>query len=909
MTSHTCEVGEEVVERPWLAEAVQRAAAPAAVRAALERLEEAHPGLSDRLEGNRGLRRAVVAVVAASRSMLLTLVTDPAAIDQLDDLEVPVPDGAPEPGGATSLPAWYRRSLVRIAARDLLGLDELPAVTTHIADLATEVLRAAAAHAGPDALELVIVGMGKLGGRELNYASDVDIMFVAPDGMPSSSADRAARAVVAAAGQCFRVDVDLRPEGRDGAMTRTVASYRAYWDRWAEPWEFQALLKARPVAGPAPLAATWLDAATARLWERPLPADELRSLRAMKARTEADVVRRGLAGRELKRGPGGIRDIEFAVQLLQLVHGRVDPHLRCAGTLDALAELGGAGYVAPDDATELERCYCFLRTVEHRLQLADGHQTHTVPADPVEREHLARVLGYRSDATTAALGRFDADLSQCRSTVRRIHERLYFRPLLEAFAGAPGSLAPDAAADRLAAFGFGDAERARQAVQELTKGLTRSSRLMDQLLPILLGWLADSPDPDRGLLGLRILTSGSQRSAALSQTFRESPLAAARLCTILGTSPMLVDLLQHNPDLIPLLGDDDALDPDPAARQAGSGSLAALVEDPTRRSHALRRAKDRELAKIAMRDVVGLAGVDGTATDLTDLARTTVTAALASLAPTLPFAVIALGRLGGGELSYASDLDVVFVHGGTTRADAAAAEDLASALLRLLRGSGPTTRLYDIDLGLRPEGRDGALSRSIEGFTSYFERWAEVWERQAMVRATPIAGDASLCARFAEVADAFVWEQPFTASHAREVRRVKARVERERLPAGDDPEFHLKLGRGALADVEFCVQLLQLEHRVRATGTMDALAHLGEAGVLDPMETATLARAYRTCERLRNRQYLILGTGADAIPRAPEDLGRLARSLDATPSELREAYRRDTRRARLVVEHRFYGRS
>ena len=893
---------------PWLADAVRRSAAPADVASALDRLDDAHPGLSERLEEDRGLRQAVVAIAAASRPLLATLVTDALAIEALHDLDRPLPTPAPTSGDPGALRRWYRRALVRIAARDLLGLDDLHAVSAALADLAADALAAAVEVAGTDATELVVVGMGKLGGRELNYASDVDLMFVAPDGMAPSAADRAARQVVATAGQCFRVDVDLRPEGRDGALTRTVGSYRAYWDRWAEPWEFQALLKARPLAGPDHLAATWSDAAAARLWERPLPADELRALRANKARAEADIARRGLAGRELKRGAGGIRDIEFAVQLLQLVHGRADPGLRHVGTLAALSELGEAGYVASDDAESLRGCYCFLRTVEHRLQLADGHQTHVVPAQPLDREHLARVLGHRSNPSATALEQLDDELLTCRSTVRSIHERLYFRPLLEAFAGAPGGLAPGATADRLAAFGFSTPSRTLQAVRELTRGLTRTSRLMDQLLPLLLGWLADSPDPDKGLLGLRVLASGTQRSAELVQTFRESPVAAARLCTILGTSPLVTDQLLHNPDLIPLLADDDALDPEPSWHRPESGTTVTSHVEPALRGATQRRNKDRALARIAMRDIVGLAGVDATAADLTDLARTTVADALDALEPRLPFAVVALGRFGGGELSYASDLDVVFVHGGTTVEDAVAADELATRLLRSLRGSGPTTHLYDVDLGLRPEGRDGALARSIDGYASYFARWAEVWERQAMLRALPVAGDADLCARFQAVAENFVWGQPFTTVHAKEVRRVKARVERERLPARDDPEFHLKLGRGALADVEFCVQLLQLTRGVAATGTMEALARLDQAGVLDPVDTAILAGAYRTCEQLRNRLYLILGTGADSIPRAPEDLRRLARSLGTSPVELRERYRRDTRRARAVVERLFYGR-
>ncbi|MDP8988362.1 MAG: bifunctional glutamine-synthetase adenylyltransferase/deadenyltransferase, partial [Actinomycetota bacterium] len=533
---------------------------------------------------------------------------------------------------------------------------------------------------------------------------------------------------------------------------------------------------------------------------------------------------------------------------------------------------------------------------------------HVVPSDDADRELLARVLGFRGTAGATALAGFDRELARRRASVRSIHQRLYFRPLLEAFAGVEGGLSPEAAETRLAAFGFRDADRTRQAVRELTRGLTRSSRLMHQLLPLLLGWLSDSPDPDRGLLGLRTLASGSQRSTEVVRAFRESPEAARRLCTVLGTSRLLGQILHHNPDLIPAVGDDDALAVRTAPElleQAGS-TLAWRGADA--RAAGLRRFKDRQLLRIGVRDVIGQADVEATAASLTALAEATLQAAVTALHPGLPFAVVAMGRFGGAELSYASDLDVLFVYEGDGSADVAEAERLATTLLRELKGTTPAARIYLLDADLRPEGRQGPLARSLEGFRTYFDRWAQVWERQAMLRARPVAGDADVGRRLLDALAPFVWERPVGAEEVREIRRSKARVERERIPAGEDPQFHLKLGRGSLSDVEFCAQLLQLQHRVPSPGTMRSLSRLVEVGALDAGDGAVLREAYRFCERTRNRLYL-LDAGGDALPQAPEDLARLARSLDTTPVELRQEYRRVTRRSRAVVERVFYGRS
>ncbi|HEX2701408.1 MAG TPA: bifunctional [glutamine synthetase] adenylyltransferase/[glutamine synthetase]-adenylyl-L-tyrosine phosphorylase [Acidimicrobiales bacterium] len=884
-------VAERAVDR-----AVERSAAPAAVAIALDSLAGSRPGLRDRLEDDPELLHALVAVTGASRFLTRLLSSDPGALGVLTDLDRPV-----AVVGATveDLSAEKQRELLRIAARDLAGLDVLEAVGMNLARLADDVLVAAVRLAGTDASGLGVVGMGKLGGRELNYASDVDVLFVG---------EGEARRLMDVARTCFRVDADLRPEGRSGPLVRSVASYEAYWDRWASTWEFQALLKARAVAGRPDVGAAFLAAASARVWRRPFGADELHEVRAMKARTEELLAKRGLLDREVKRGRGGIRDIEFAVQLLQLVHGRHDTALRSPTTLTALRDLADADYVGTEDAAALADAYRFLRTVEHRLQLVEGQQVHAVPAAAEARAHLARVMGQRDDAVGTALTRFDTELRRHQATVRSIHERLFFRPLLEAFTGV-SPMPPEAVQARLAAFGFTDAQRTRQALAELTRGITRSSRLMQQMLALLLGWLSESPDPDLGLLGLRTLATGQHRGAQLVASFRESPEAARRLCLLLGTSPLLRSGFEHHPELIPALGSDAAMAAadraDLSQRARSSLAWRGGAGERRRGLHRLRRA---EFTRIAARDVIGLAGLEATSSSLTVLAEAVLEAALDTVEPSVPMAVVAMGRFGGAELSYGSDLDVLIVYAGSTAEDFAAAEQAAGELLRFVNGTTPAERIFAVDAGLRPEGRDGPLARSLEGYRTYHRRWAQTWERQALLRARVVAGDPDVGSRFMELVGDVLWGAPITDDQVREIRRMKARIERERIPPGDDPQFHLKLGRGSLSDVEWTAQLLQLSSGVAASGTMEALRRLTATGAIASGDAAVLAEAYRFCEQVRNRWFLVKGAPGDALPAQADQLARLARSCGTSAATLREDYRRVTRRARAVVERLFYGR-
>jgi glutamate-ammonia-ligase adenylyltransferase len=881
---------------------IDRSAAPAFVRTAIDRLVTADGELHERLEKDDDLARALIAVLAASRSLTRFVEQHPVdAVQTLSALDVRAPR---VDATVDELVMWKSCELLRIAARDLTGVDDLDTTGRLLARLASGVLDSACNLA--QARQLAVIGMGKLGGSELNYASDVDVMFVI-DGR-RDDLERGARDVMEIASRCFRIDANLRPEGRDGPLVRSLDSYEAYWDRWAEPWEFQALVKARPVGGDQRLGARWHDAAQRWLWNRPFSADDLRALRQMKQRSEQEVARSGALDREIKRGPGGIRDIEFTAQLLQLVHGHSDSDLRSPNTMRTLDELATAGYVDRDDASELCRAYKFFRDVEHRLQLVDEQQVHALPTSPEALDRLARVLGYRDTRQADASEQLTAELRRQRTAVRAIHERIYFRPLLEAFAETPSGLTPEAAVERLEAFGFTDAMRTQAAVRELTRGLNRTTRLMQQMLPLFLDWLSTAPDPDLGLLVLRNLLSDPARRALLIDAFRDSPEAARRLCCLVGTSRLLGEILQRNPDLVGRLPDADRL----LTRDRGDlvesarNALSWRSDDDVRAG--LRRWKNRHLFGIAARDVLGLADVDVVGENLTALAEATIEAALAEIEPQVPFAVVAMGRFGGGENSYASDLDVLFVYEGDGVRSVEEADRVAKQLARFVGGTTPADRIYPVDADLRPEGKQGPMARSFDGFVSYWHNYAETWERQAMIRARTVAGDFELGDRLLDALEPEVWGDGLTTDELLAIRRMKARVEGERIPAGEDPKFHLKLGRGSLSDVEFTAQMLQLQYGVRATGTVAALRALSATGVLAEEDADTLTESYRFCERVRNRWYLVNSGPSDSLPTQPEPLTWLARSLDTTPGRLRDDYRRVTRRARRVVERVFYGR-
>ncbi|MCW3844250.1 bifunctional [glutamine synthetase] adenylyltransferase/[glutamine synthetase]-adenylyl-L-tyrosine phosphorylase [Micromonospora yasonensis] len=918
------------------------------------------------LHDDPGLRRRLVAVLGASSALGDHLVANP---DQWRVLAT-APDGlAPPADGRLDLAAAarmtaatgpipvlrqaYRLALLRIAAADLTGGRGLEQTMAALSGLADATLAAAYRIAVDELPEgtarprLAVVAMGKCGGDELNYVSDVDVIFVAAEDDDLGAATLVATRLIHICGLvAWPVDAALRPEGNRGPLVRTLASHLAYYRRWARTWEFQALLKARPAAGDLDLARKWIDQLAPLVWtaaERPEAVEDVRAMR----RKIIDNIPPKELEREIKRGPGGLRDIEFAVQLLQLVHGRGDESLRVPGTIPALRALVAGGYVGRADGEALLRGYRFLRGVEHRLQLQGLRRTHTVPTEPAALRWLAAALDYQATPGRSAVEEFRAEWVTHAAEVRRLHAKLLYRPLLEAVARVPAEglrLTPEAARHRLEILGFADPAGALRHLQALTGGVSRTAAIQRTLLPVLLSEFADAPEPDRGLLNYRQVSDKLGSTPWYLRLLRDSGPVARRLARVLSSSRYAADLLAREPEALRLLAEDSELTPRPReVLGEGFAAAAARHDDPVEATRAVRALRRRELVRLACADVLTRAGalapltprsaepgaervptlvdVSAVGTALADVTDATLAAALRTARaaqpapPGLRFAVIGMGRLGGYESNYLSDADVLFVYdpppGADEGAASAAAHAIAEELRRLLSAPAPDPPL-GVDADLRPEGRQGPLVRSLAAYAQYYARWSKVWEAQALLRARFVCGDADLGAAFEAMADPVRYPADgLTREQVVEIRRIKARVETERLPRGADPATHTKLGRGGLADVEWAVQLLQLRHggrrpELRGTRTLDALAAARDAGLVDPEDAAEMAAGWTLAAQVRNALMLVRGRAGDQLPRHGVELAGVVRLLGRDdPGEFLDEYLRTARRSRTAMERVF----
>jgi [glutamine synthetase] adenylyltransferase / [glutamine synthetase]-adenylyl-L-tyrosine phosphorylase len=856
------------------------------------------------------------------------------------------------PEAIAALRTAYRRELVAIAGRDLAGDLDLRQVTEALADLAGHTLQAglAVAAAGlPDRAEpcrLAIIAMGKAGGRELNYVSDVDVVFVAAPGAADGADvddERALATATTLAADTMRichavaweVDAGLRPEGKDGPLVRTLASHQTYYRRWASTWEFQALLKARPVAGDSALGERYQQAMAPLVWTAAERPDFVADVQAMRRRVIANLPT-AVAEREIKLGRGGLRDVEFAVQLLQLVHGRGDEALRVSATLPALDALRDGGYVGRDDALSLIDAYRFLRQTEHRLQLRRLRRTHVVPDDPAVLSWLGRAMGYRPDARGDARAVWEAEWALHAREVRRLHEKLFYRPLLQAVARVPADglrLTPTEAGRRLAALGFADPAAALRHIESLTAGLSRRAALQKALLPVLLSEFADAPDPDRGLLAYRRVSDELGSTPWYLRLLRDEGAVASRLAHLLGTSRYVARMLGRAPEALQMLADDGELAPrDPADTLAAMADSAGRQDDPPAAIAVVRGLRRQELLRTAFADLLGRLDVAEVCRAISATTEATldvglqiaIRAAAADLRLSeLPirFAIIAMGRLGGAEVSYGSDADVLFVYEPRTpdtpdETAARVAQDVAGRLRALLASPSSNDPPLGVDADLRPEGRNGPLARSLASYASYYARWSSPWEAQALLRARFAAGDTELGDRFIAMVDPVRYPVGGVApADLVEIRRLKGRVDSERLPRGADPATHTKLGRGGLADIEWTVQLLQLSHGhqvagLRTTRTLDALRAADEAGLLTRTQAGLLAEAWRLATRIRNALMLVRDKAEDQVPHQGIALSAVGRALGYPPGhdpgQVVDDYRRVARRARRVVEDVFY---
>ncbi|MFK4850527.1 bifunctional [glutamine synthetase] adenylyltransferase/[glutamine synthetase]-adenylyl-L-tyrosine phosphorylase [Microbacterium sp. ZW T6_19] len=843
----------------------------------------------------------------------------------------------------------YRRELAGIAAFDLShasAVDIVGDVAAALADIAGAALEASLAVARTQvrgafgdeeiaATQLAIIGMGKAGARELNYVSDVDVIFVG--GTSDEEVVSEARAIdvatrlaretmrglsgIEAEPPLWEVDAALRPEGKQGALVRSLASHLAYYDRWAKSWEFQALLKARPLAGDAALGAAYIEAVQPKVWSSAARENFVDSVQRMRERV-MEHIDPDDAPYQLKLGAGGLRDIEFTVQLLQLVHGLTDPTIRTRGTLESIDALVEGGYIGRVEAATFADDYRVLRLMEHRLQLRELSRTHLMPRTPAGLRVLARSTAL-AESGEAVWQRWES----VRREVREIHIRLFYRPLLSAVAALPEderTLSTAQAHDRLAAIGFRDPTGALRHIGALTTGLSRKATIQRHLMPIMVRWFADGSDPDYALIAFRRISERLGDTPWFLRMLRDSSGAAESLTRLLSSSRYVGELMEWIPESVAWLDSTELLRPrSRAAIDEEARAIQTRHDTVVGALRAVRALRRRELLRTAMGAVLDVLTIEEVATSLTEITDATIQAALRAVyrevVPpedgALDFAVIGMGRFGGAELGFGSDADILFVY-DANGVDPERAQKLSMQIVAGLREHLADNRVpLDLDADLRPEGRSGPVARSIEAYAEYYRRWSLSWEAQALLRARGVAGSAKLTSRFMALADSIRYPEAVDLQGTREIKRIKARVEGERLPQGADPRRHLKLGPGTLSDVEWLVQLLQLQHAhrvpaLRTTSTIAALDAAVEADLVPSASADLLRDAWRLSSRLRSAITLFTGQTSDVLPTEPRQLDAIGILLgypERSATVLEDDYLGVTRRARKAFEALFYG--
>ncbi len=822
---------------------------------------------------------------------------------------------------------FKHQQMIRIAARDLARLANATEITQEISSVAdvclSAVLRLSLAQAESKLgrpyhrnvgeewtpTEFAVLGLGKLGGEELNYSSDVDLMFVyseegfafreappknAPTERALSSHQYYKRVVQTFVGELtrttpdgmlHRIDLRLRPEGDAGPLVRSVASYENYYAQWGQTWERMMLIKARCTAGDESLAAEFLETVQPFRYPRSLNEGVLREIAAMKDRTENEIVKSGEINRNVKLGRGGIREIEFVAQTLQLLHAGRVPFLQGRQTLPTLQKLVQYNFLEPVEAAKLEKAYLFFRDVEHRVQMESNLQTHTIPSEEKARERLARLMGFKSAAG------FEKARSTHSSDVRAVYERL-LKPAIpkkksatdfpRAFpsvgrdAGPPASGLETEWKDFLARHAFQDVERSFRLLHEFVNGpgyvhvSPRTVELAFELLPRLFD-LCPNPsrgrtpsrqsvlsDPDRVVARLDSFISAYGARTMLFEMWAANPKLFELLIWLFDRSEFLAERAIRTPDLIEHLMLSGRL-----RRRKNTQETLAELRHGSRDADQklwLRKYYQTELMRIGLREIVGLADLEQHEEELSALAEACLQYALEVVMrkrrqKSPPVVIVGLGKLGGRELNYGSDLDITFVAPNNAR-DLPRLQQVAVELIDLLTASTELGSAFQIDARLRPDGEKGLLVNTLKAYDDYYRHRGQLWELQALSRARAVAGDMKLGEAFEKLVAALTdFKSGVGGANAvgpnwkREIPKMRLRIEKERTPKGQDT-LAIKTGAGGLIDAEFIAQALCLEHAWREPNTLRALQRAGRERVLAERDAQSLIENYRALRRV-----------------------------------------------------------
>jgi glutamate-ammonia-ligase adenylyltransferase len=865
----------------------------------------------------------------------------------------------------SALRRFKSKEILRIGLQDLVGRQSLVGITEELSNLADVVVETSyqfcraelmRRHGPPQISDemgrirecpFVILGMGKLGGKELNFSSDIDLIFVyeeegdtagiaGPEGVITGRLSHQeffrklgellvkGLSEVSPDGHLYRVDLRLRPEGRSGAIASSLRSCEFYYESWGQTWERQALIKARPIAGSLDLGETFLKMMAPFVYRQSLDLTSLDEIRAMKDRINLAVSQDARARRNVKLGYGGIREVEFLVQGIQLLHGGRNPWVRETNTLRALHRLAGQGLLGDVDYEALVRAYTFFRRLEHRLQIIHDRQTHSLPDDPQEVASLGRRMGYHPpehpDEGAALLVDYERHTTSVRSLydsflrgTRTEMDEVGPQPPDEITLFFTSDLPLDEVRSRLRPVGFEDVERALRNFQSMRDGQSfvritpEVRRALGQMAPPLLTALGEVPDPDLALTTFERFIAGVAARTTFLSLLAATPGLVSLLVRLFGTSEFLSATLLRQPELL-----DALLAPDPAARHDRDHIVKELrraierAEAGSARLDALRRVKKAEDLRIGLADILNQAEVTETHRALTDVAEACLTTALGMAEGDLTarfgrpdpagFCIVGMGKLGGMELGYGSDLDLLFIYrdeGQTTGPERISHPEyfskLADRATKILTSITQEGAAYRVDARLRPGGQKGEVALSLQGFESYLARQADLWERQAYIKARPVAGDPEVGAAFLDRAQRFVYEGPEEPDLAGRILAMRQRIESERVGAGNKAT-HVKLGSGGIMDVEFLVQYLQLRHgrihrALRTSSTLEALRGLGQAGLLASTDGAALDESYRFLRRVETRLRIVADLSVNTLPSAPGKLEKLAKRMGYAPEE------------------------
>jgi len=889
----------------------------------------------------------------------------PVARDLLvDEIQTDVAAARDDEGVMVRLRRHKRRETLRIAYGDIVRRQSIDVVTRQISWLADAICEAALLHArramesgrgvarraDGSRARFVVLGLGKLGGEELNYSSDIDLIFLfdgegQSDGpRPASNGEyfeRMARHFVKLVGEptelgaAYRIDLRLRPEGSQGPTCIGLDAALRYYDTSGRTWERQAFVKARPVAGDLDLGSEFLSRLEPWVYRRYLSRADIAGIQALKRRIEQRASRESSGHRDVKSGRGGIRDIEFAIQFLQLLNGGDLAELRTGNTLAAIARLEQVGCLTLQERSILETNYTFLRTIEHRLQILFDLRTHAMPDDREELRRLAARLGYGPTRDGDALESFERDYREKTELNRRILDHLLHDAFRDEDQSAPETdlvLDPDPAADAvrtcLGPFGFRDIEAAHGNLMSLATepipflSARRCRHFLASIAPNLLAAIAATPDPDFTLLNLSRVSDSLGGKGVLWELFSFNPPTLNLYVRLCATSPYLSGLLIGSPGMVDELMDSLLVDRLPTSDFLAK-NLADLLRGAEDAEPILHSFRNAHHLRVGVRDILGKDDIRDTHRALSDVAEAILTQVAVREyrqltarygEPTLDaddrpseFVMVGMGKLGGREPNYHSDLDVVFLYEGDGRtrpyrslrrtAETTTNQhffnQLGQRIIRTITSLGPHGRLYELDSRLRPAGRNGPLVASIPEFERYFASGeGQLWERMALCKARPLCGAPSVRDRLADSIRRILTEPAWQPEWADDLRRLRDRM---RETASDR---NLKRGPGGTVDIEFIAQMLQLRHGgshadLWATGTLDALDALAASACLPRADADRLAGAYRFLRGVESRLRLLNTTARHDLPADEAESNRLAYLLRfASGAELTAECRR-----------------